>query len=179
MSFLPTDYQEPKTANFYMKLQDGENKFRILSRPILGWEDWEDKKPIRYRMDKKPQTSLDPKKPVKHFWAFIVYNYREDQIQIMEITQATIRRQIEALCSDKDWGSPYHYDIKIIRSGESMDTEYTVNPVPHKPLDIKITDSFYKRPCNLEALFSGDDPFSTHWENYTSLALDQLKGEVQ
>lgn len=179
MSFLPEDYQEPKTANFYMKLQDGENRFRILSKPILGWEDWEDRKPVRFRLDAKPLTSIDPKKPIRHFWAFIVYNYKEEQTQIMEITQSTIRRQIEALCSDKDWGPPYHYDIKIIRTGESMETEYTVNPVPHKPLDQKIFESFENRKCNLEALFSGEDPFATHWKYYTPLALEHMRSQIQ
>src|SRR5215510_11210672 len=94
--FLPQDYQAPKTSNFYMKLQEGENKFRILTQPILGWEDWLDKKPVRYTFDNKPTKSFDPKKPVKHFWSMVVWNYNEEQIQILHITQATIRSSIEA-----------------------------------------------------------------------------------
>ena len=174
-NFLPADYQEPKISNCYMKLQDGENRFRILSKPILGWEDWDNKKPVRFRMDEKPEKPIDPEKPLRHFWAFIIYNYRESQVQIMEITQATIRKQITALCNDRDWGAPYHYDLKIIRSGESMSTEYTVNPIPHKPIDNAIIDAFDNRKCNLEALFTGDDPFSQEWKYYTPLAFDDRK----
>jgi len=161
MNFLPENYVAPKSSNFYMKIQEGENRVRILTRPVLGWEDWQDKKPIRFTFDNKPAKAIDPKKPIKHFWAFIVYNCVEDQIQIIHITQASIRKSIEALCNDKDWGVPYTYDIKIKKTGEGMNTEYSVNPVPHKPIDPAIIAAFKERPCNLESLFTGEDPFTT------------------
>ena len=88
MNFLPDDYKSPKSSNHYMKLQDGENKIRILTQPILGWEDWHDKKPVRYKMNEKPAKSYDPKKAIRHFWSFIVCNYNEEQIQILHLTQA-------------------------------------------------------------------------------------------
>lgn len=160
MEFLPEDYQAPNSSNNYFKIQQGENRIRILSQPVFGWEDWHDKKPVRYRMNEKPNKSFDPKKPIKHFWAFIVFNYREEQVQIMQVTQATIRKSLEALCRDKDWGAPFAYDIKITKSGEGVDTEYTVNPVPHKPVDEYITKCFKEKPINLEALFDNSDPFS-------------------
>lgn len=172
MSFLPQDYKSPSSSNNYMKLQEGENRIRILSKPILGWEDWEDKKPVRYRLNEKPAKSIDPKKPVKHFWAFIVFNCNAEEIQIMQVTQATIRKSLEALCKDKDWGDPYFYDIKINKSGEGVDTEYTVNPVPHKPVDPYIVKCFNEKKCNLEALFMNADPFSSEWKDYTPLAAD-------
>jgi hypothetical protein len=167
MNFLPTDYTAPKSSNYYMKLQEGENKIRILSQPILGWEDWHDKKPVRYMLNEKPAKSFDPGKPVKHFWAFIVWNYSEEQIQILHITQATIRNSIEVLCKDQDWGAPYFYDLKIIKSGEGKDTEYKVNPLPHKPVNEYIIKEFKERPCNLEAIFANADPFSPEWEEHT------------
>ncbi len=166
--FLPTDYQAPKTSNHYMKFQEGENKFRIISAPILGWEDWADKKPIRYTMDNKPQKSIDPKKPVKHFWAMIVWNYASEEIQILQITQAGIRKSLEALCMDADWGAPYFYDIKVVKSGEGLETEYTLNPLPHKPLSPHVMELFHERKCNLEALFTNEDPFSKDHIHYTS-----------
>lgn len=160
MKFLPEDYQAPKNSNNYMKLQDGENKIRILSQPIFGWEDWVDNKPVRFRMDQKPAKANDPKKPIRHFWAFIVWNYNEERIQILQLTQATIRNNIEALCKDEDWGEPYFYDLKIIRKGEGVDTEYMVNPLPHKAIAPKIIEEFNALPCYLEALFENADPFS-------------------
>lgn len=172
MNFLPQNYTAPKTSNYYMKLQEGENRLRILSQPILGWEDWHDKKPVRYKFNDKPDKSFDPKKPVRHFWAFIVFNYNEEEIQILHITQATIRKSIESLCRDKDWGEPYGYDIKIVKSGEGVDTEYAVNPVPHKLVDSYILQCFKDRPCNLEAIFTNEDPFSHEWKTYTKLGTE-------
>ncbi len=163
MSFLPENYQAPRSSNYYMKLVEGENRIRIMSRPIFGWEDWKDNKPVRFAMDKKPAKSFDPKKPVKHFWAFVVFNCQEEQIQILQITQASIRKSLEALCKDNDWGDPYAYDIKIVKTGEGVDTEYTVNPVPHKPVDDYLVKCFNERPCYLEALFDNGDPFSSEW----------------
>ncbi len=171
MSFLPENYESPSTSNFYMKIQDGENRIRILSRPIIGWEDWQEKKPIRFKMEEKPAKSFDPQKPVRHFWAFLVYNYNDLRIQILQITQATIRSSIEGLSKDKDWGAPYEYDLKILRSGEGKETKYIVNPVPHKPMDASIIDLFYEHPCNLEALFTNEDPFAPHWEKYSKLGI--------
>jgi len=165
--FLPKDYKAPKSSNYYAKLMEGENKFRILSQPILGWEDWVEKKPMRYRMDAKPLKSHDPKKPMRHFWSMIVWNYNEELIQILHITQASIRNSIEALCNDNDWGAPYFYDLKIIKSGDGMDTEYMINPLPHKPLGEHIQAQFMDKPCNLEALYDGADPFSTEWSSFT------------
>lgn len=172
MSFLPENYQAPKQASYYLKLMEGENRIRIMSKPIIGWEDWQDKKPMRFRMDQKPNKPVDSKKPIKHFWAFIVFNYNEEEIQIMQVSQATVRKSLEALCRDSDWGSPYAYDIKITKKGEGVDTEYAVNPVPHKTIDPYLVACFSERPINLEALFTGEDPFSKQWtkEHLTPLA---------
>jgi hypothetical protein len=167
MKFLPDDYTSPSSSNYYMKFVDGENKIRILSQPILGWEDWVEKKPVRFRFNNKPMKSHDPIKPVRHFWAFIVWNYNEEQIQILEITQATIKKQLEALTKDADWGAPYFYDIKIMKSGEGLKTEYTVNPLPHKPLNDYIKKMFEEKPCFLDALFDNADPFAPEWRDYT------------
>jgi hypothetical protein len=141
-----------------MKFQDGENKFRILSSPIMGWEDWKDRKPIRFRMSQKPEKSVDPEKPVKHFWAFIVWNYVVNRIQILEIIQASIRKRLEALSKDAEWGSPFFYDIKVIRRGQKIEVEYEVNPISPKELDPKIKEEFAKTPIDLEELFTGGDP---------------------
>jgi hypothetical protein len=180
VAFLPEGYQAPKSSNFYMKLQDGENKIRILTQPIFGWEDWIENKPVRYRMEDKPKKSFDPKKPLRHFWSFVVWNYNEEQIQILHLTQATIRNNIEALCHDADWGAPFFYDIKIIKKGEGTNTEYLVNPLPHKPLHPSIVECFNERPCNLHAIFENADPFSPEWEGqYTSGIFNHIDTEKQ
>ncbi len=156
-NFLPDDYQAPTGS--YMKLLQGENRLRILSRPILGWEGWKNKQPTRFRLEEKPVTTDFDNQQVKHFWAFVCWDYADGSVKICEITQAGIQKSIEALARDKDWGPPFEYDIKIVRKGESLETEYTTNPVPHSPITQEMKDALIAKPVKLDALFSGDDPF--------------------
>jgi len=157
--FLPPDYEPPKSHSNYMKFQDGDNKFRILSKPILGWLDWKDKTPYRFQLSEKPTNSMSPDQKIKHFWAFVVWNYDEEDVQVLEITQATIQNAIRALSQNSDWGDPFDYDIKVSKKGSKLDTEYVVTPVPHKPVAKFITDAYNNKPCDLESLFDGEDPF--------------------
>jgi hypothetical protein len=178
-SFLPEDYEAPKNGGGYMKIQKGENKIRILSKPIIGWEEWtKEKKPVRYRHDNKPETSISPKEPLRHFWAFIVWNYNDQQIQVLHVTQAGIRKGIELLIENPDWGQPFYYDIKIIKEGEEMKTKYHVSPVPHKPVAVHIIEAFKARPCKLEAIFDNDDPFA-EWSKYTPGIFSDEKMEIK
>ncbi len=157
--FLPADYEVPSNSN-YLKFKDGETRFRILSKPVVGWEDWKDKKPVRFRFDSKPQKSFDPEKPVKHFWAMVVWDYQGSRMAILEITQVGIQKTIKGLAKDPDWGDPSGYDIKVVRSGSGFDTEYTVAPVPHKPVATEILEQYQNASINLDALFDGKDPFA-------------------
>lgn len=160
-NFLPVDYEAPKAAGDYMKLQEGENRIRILSSPVIGWEDWTaDKKPVRYRFNERPKAPIDPLRPVKHFWAVIVWNYSEARIQILQINQATVRESLETLSKDKDWGAPFFYDVKITKTGEKINTRYSVVALPHRPVSEHIREAFYAKPINLQALFTGEDPFA-------------------
>jgi hypothetical protein len=158
--FLPQGYETPKGNSSYMKLEKGDNKFRIMSKPLLGWVDWDDKKPVRFKMADKPTAPIDPKKPLKHFWAMIVWDYKAEQVRILELTQNSIQSAIKGLVNDADWGAPYSYDIKVVRTGDGMDTEYQVNPVPHKPMSNEMMNAFIAKPIQLDLLITGEDPFA-------------------
>lgn len=170
-NFLPNDYEVPSTSGQYMKFIQGENKFRILASPIVGNEYWiiekgGKRKPIRVRMG-SPITTGDLEDSdgdsIKHFWAMPVYNYKEKRIQVLELTQKGLQKQIKALSSDGDWGSPTGYDLVITRFGESLETTYILQPKPAKAMDPEIT-SLWKdvesKGFNLDALFDGNDPFT-------------------
>ena len=160
MSFLPENYEAPRSVNLnYLKLQEGPNRLRILSAPILGWEDWQDKQPVRYRMEQKPDTSFDNSKPMKHFWAMVVYNFDLKCIQIWHVTQASIRKTLEGFVKNLAWGAPYYYNICITKEGQDKDTKYQVMPEPHSPIGSLVEHEFLSRPCWLNALFTNDDPF--------------------
>jgi len=159
--FLPADYQPPKGESRYLKFQSGTNKFRILSRPIIGWEDWQDKKPVRFKMKEKPEKPIDPKYPIKHFWAMIIWDFADESIKILEITQITIMQSIVTLTKDPEWGSPFHYNIKVEKQGEKLETKYSVLASPPSDLTDEIKEAYKTTPINLEALYEGEDPFDT------------------
>lgn len=162
--FLPKGYKED--AGGYMKLEEGENRFRILSSAVVGYEYWnEDKegnrRPIRKHMDEDLiMSEIQEPDKVKKFWAFIVYNYKEEAIQILELTQKGLKMAISSLIKNPKWGSPINtYDLVINREGKDKGTKYSVVPDPKETTDKKITEAFKKKYVDLEALFRGDDPF--------------------
>ena len=170
MTFLPTDYKVPQGSNNYFKFQAGENIFRILSNPIIGWEWWTDSTDNEGKQTRKPNRVHDYEgvpvsavdadgRGVKHFWAMIVWNYQDKKVQILEITQKGIQRAIQGLERSKGWGDPKNYDISVTKTGEKLETEYSVMPIPPKHLANEIKAAFNKTTINLEALFDGKDPF--------------------
>lgn len=172
MTFLPENYEIPNASNGYMKLEKGENKFRVLSSAITGWEIWVDNKPKRFKesipVEEAEKADLDPRTGVprvpKHFWAFVVWNYNQDSIQILELTQKSIQKYIKSLTTDEDWGDPKGYDIVIKREGEGLETEYQVVQKPKKELAKEISTAYKETRINLDALYKGEDPFGNQPE---------------
>jgi hypothetical protein len=158
----------------YMKLQAGANQFRIVGsgddkpnpgfiQGMLGWStNSEDKRqPHRWRIgDKAPLNFAE--RP-KEFFAMLVWNYKESRIQILELTQAGLKRELMALASDKeDWGDPRKYDISITKSGEGLETTYAMTPKPPKPRADEINEAVKNLKVNMEALYDGEDPFEVN-----------------
>ena len=171
--FLPQSYEVPQSAGGYMKFQQGENKFRILSKPIIGWLDWKDKVPHRFGYKNKPEKPMTDQ-AIKHFWAMIVFDYSDKTIKILEITQSTIQKAISDLASNEDWGSPHAYDLKVTKKGQEKQTEYAVMPSPKKDLSDEIKKAALDKPINLEALYKNADPLAIVNGEQTELIFQGL-----
>ena len=165
MSFFPQeDYKLPVSSN-YMKFQEGDNTFRVLSSAVVGWEYWNTQnKPVR--VHDKPEeipenikTEKDGSIKINHFWAFAVYNYEAQKIQILELTQKGIMKTIHGLVKNPKWGDPKGYDITVTRVGTGLDTEYGAVPNPHTPLAGETKEQYEKLNIDLDGLYSGKDPF--------------------
>jgi hypothetical protein len=147
--------------------------FRILSSAIVGYEWWMDtadggRVPRRVRtageVPEDVRQALETQNKAKHFWAFTVYNYAAESIQVLEIKQQTIMRAIEALLNNPKWGNPQGYDLtveKVKTGSRDLDVEYHVIPEPPSPLDEGIAELSKHVPVRLEALYEGQDPFAT------------------
>jgi len=161
MSFLPNEDREPVKGN-YMRFKEGANKFRVLSSAIVGNEAWEDteegRRPVRFRTtDDIPARFAGE---LKYFWAFVVWNYQDERVQILEITQKGIRDDIRGYTQDEDWGDPKEYDITVTRSGDGLDTKYQTKVSPKKKIDPAIEKAYKALTIDLEALYTNDDPFA-------------------
>ncbi len=184
MTFLPQGYEMPKSNSSYFKIQQGENKLRLLSRPIIGWLDWMEipgggKKPVRFPHDKKPLTPINPDQKISHFWTFIVWDYKDEggKIKIWECTQSSVQAAIQGFSIDSDWGDPFNYDIKIFRTGEAAKTRYTINPISPRPIDNSIKTAFMALPINLNALYESKDPFADVSDSMRTKAFWEEKPE--
>lgn len=171
-----SDYTVPKGDSKYLKLEKGQTEFLPLSSPVLGFEYWNvDNKPVRLKEQPNNPANLpdiratedengNVKYRVNHFWAFPVIDCGDGKVKILEITQKTIQNDIRAYTKNPKWGSPVlKYTITINREGDKFETKYTVmaNPASEIPEEWKaewkrVQDAGF----DLEALFSGGDPFT-------------------
>jgi hypothetical protein len=99
---------------------------------------------------------------IKHFWAFIVWNYKEKRIQILELTQKSIMQTMQVYIKNPKWGNPREYDFIVSRTGSGLDTEYAVSVNPKSPLEESISVAMGKQNISLEALYEGLDPFQVN-----------------
>lgn len=162
-NFLPKDYEVPSNQGNYYKLSKGENRFRIMGPALVGFEYWNTaNKPIRSTepWDERPEDMKEGG-TIKHFWAFPVYNYEAKKVQIMEITQKSIQGAIQAYVENKKWGDPIGYDFVVTRTGDGLETEYTVITEPHSPAPKADASS-----VNVAALLTGSDPFAAKSDTF-------------
>ena len=103
-SFFENDYKLPSTDN-YMKFREGENTFRVLSSAIVGYEYFtKENKPVRSKLPFDETPNIKDGGDVKHFWAFAVWNYADERVQVLELTQKSIMQNMKALIDNKRWG---------------------------------------------------------------------------
>ena len=164
MTFLPSDYEAPKpSGGGYTKCLKGETVLRFLGDPITGYEWWESihgtEKPVRCTHFDEIRDAQATQK-AKHFWACAVWNYEVNAVQIWQINQRTIQEAIMGFINDVDWGDPRDYDIKIIRTGDGLETKYNVSPKPKKDLPEAAVFEYDLMDIKLGFLLTGEDPFS-------------------
>jgi len=138
-AFLPDDYDLPVgSGGLYYKLQSGTNEVRILGPAVTGYEWWVDREVTRVNDVSKVPTGQDH----KHFWMVPVSINDSDDVQIWTITQATIQGAIRDLFNNKQWGDPVGYNLTVKKTGQSLDTQYSVVPNPKTKLDSSVTSAY-------------------------------------
>lgn len=184
----------PYAQSRYVKLREGTIKLRLFDS-IDGWEYWTDAqgqvvqkgkragdggKPNRIPQTELSELKLEARQNAQYFKAYKVYNYESGRIEILQLKQRTILEPLISYFYDEDWGNGKGldtFDIAITRTGEGLDTVYQVTPKPKTEFIGKMED------INLEALYSGDDPFigstATVAEEKENIDLDDVAKEME
>lgn len=126
MSDIYKQYTPPAgNGGLFLKLADGDKvRLRIIGDPI-----------VYENVDSK-----SGKETTRYSWP--VYNFDEEKVQILS-GGATIYNSIAEIAQDDDFPPLEEQDLKVSRSGSTMqDTKYSVSALP-KSLDL---------PDNLEEL---------------------------
>lgn len=102
---------------------------------------------------------------LKQALAFWVWNYGTESVQLFQASQASILDTLAALLSDEDVANdPGAWDFELNRTGQGMDTRYTVVLKPGKRKGAVATQingawqECVEGGWNLEALLVGGDP---------------------
>jgi len=168
MSFLPKDHKIPGGSSSFMKFQDGANRFRILSDASIGWEGWKDNKPFRREgIDQNinaDEVDMDEKykKPkINFFWCVKVFDYADDSVKLLELTQKTVMRAIKDLLEDADWGEPNEYDLSVEKIKKGDRTTYSVKSYPHKKLSPDFLELVEASDLDARSIFKdGEEDFA-------------------
>jgi hypothetical protein len=175
MGFFSKEFKEAISNTRYWKVKDmaqGEHRFRIVQAPVYGWIDWKDQKPYRYRADKKPKEAFDEENPIRAFVSCYVWDYARKGLFVLEFTQKSIIMALESLSDSEDWGDLTGYDLKLCKEGAGQKVKYTLNPAPHKAMSDEIKAAMKAAPANLEALFSGGDPWNWGLQDSQGSVID-------
>jgi len=150
-TFLPEGYKIPQESSKYMKFENGQNKFRILESPVLGFVYFNtNKKPVRSSAMPESPKDLGTNKytgeinKIEHFWGLKVYNFLTKRIELLEVKQKTIQSQILSFANDPDWGNPKDYNIVVDKKGDYKKGERVEYLVKFSPKGNEITAEMQK-----------------------------------
>ena len=161
MSFIPDTINETATGGYFKPMKGKPNKVRIISEsPLVGWVQWTtENRPERFQdLKDKPDVEYQEGTKPKRFIAMAVFNYETSSIQVWEMTQKTLIDQLNSISKDPDFGHPNNYDLKVNRTGEGLETSYTLIPISAE-LTPEVIDAMQNPGVDLNKLFLGEDPF--------------------
>jgi hypothetical protein len=165
------------------KLPDGGSvRFALLSdEPLEFYESWGSdgsaNKPFRFDFEPTYEDvvaemgEFTPREgrggpgtaDVKFAIAVPVYNYESGKVQVLQITQKSILKEIDQISQMEDYENLLEWDITISKKGSGLLTEYTVRPVPRKKGSQEHIDAAWleakSEGFDISRLLTGGNPF--------------------
>ena len=169
------------------KIPSGETvRFALLSdQPIEFYECWgvstdgeDKKKPFRFVQDPTSEeieaemgdnferrASFDGEsvEPAKMACAAPVYNYTTARVEVMQITQKSILRELDGISQMEDYANLLEHDFVLGKEGNGLNTEYSLRPVPRKKGSEKAIGGAWSEAqesgFDIGRLLTGENPF--------------------
>jgi hypothetical protein len=100
---------------------------------------------------------------VKFAIAVPIYSYDSGKVQVLQITQKSILKEIDQISQMEDYASLLDWDLTISKKGSGLLTEYTVRPVPRKKGSQEHIDASWieakAEGFDISRLLQGANPF--------------------
>ena len=165
------------------KLPDGGSvRFAMLSdEPLEFYECWGTcdgaSKPFRFDFEPTSEDvtsemgDFEPREgrggpgtiDVKFAIAVPVYNYESGKVQVLQITQKSILKELDSISQMEDYEDLLSWDFSISKKGSGLTTEYTVRPVPRKKGSQEHIDAAWleakSEGFDISRLLTGANPF--------------------
>lgn len=166
------------------KIASGSSvRFALLSdEPLEFYEVWAEgldgkSKPFRFASEPSPDDLTlafgdftrrmnregSGPEPIKFALALPVYVFDSAQVQILQLGQKSIIREIDAISQMPDYDDLTAIDFILGKEGAGLNTEYKVTPVPRKKgADKEIAAAWEESRAagfDISRLLSGGDPF--------------------
>ena len=167
------------------KIQSGSSvRFALLSdQPLEFYECWGEAadgsvKPFRFAEDpsaddistemgddytRRQNRDGTAPEPVKFAIAAPVYNFETEGVQIMQLTQKSIIRELDGISQMEDYANLLEHDFVLGKEGNGLNTEYSLRPVPRKKGSDKAIGGAWTEAqesgFDIGRLLTGENPF--------------------
>jgi hypothetical protein len=165
------------------KLPDGGSvRFALLSdEPLEFFECWGQadgaSKPFRFEFEPTYEDvvaemgEFEPREgrggpgtaDVKFAIALPVYTFESGKVQVLQITQKSILKELDAISQLEEYSNLLEFDFTIGKKGSGLTTEYTVRPVPRKKGSQEHIDAAWleakSEGFDISRLLTGGNPF--------------------
>lgn len=165
------------------KLSDGGSvRFALLSdEPLEGYECWgtanNTSKPFRFPEEPTYEDvvvemgDFEPREgrggpgtaDIKFFIAVPVYSYDSGAVQVLQLTQKSILKELDSISQMEDYENLLEWDFNLSKKGSGLTTEYTLRAVPRKKGSQEHIDAAWleakSNGFDLDRLMTGGNPF--------------------
>ena len=158
-------------------------RFALLSdEPLEFYESWAEgpdgkSKPFRFDSEPSPDDLAlafgdytrrmnregNGYEPIKFCLALVVYNYETARVEILQLSQKSLIRELDAISQMPDYDEITAVDFLLGKEGSGLNTEYKLTPVPRKKgADKDIAAAWEETRSagfDMSRLLEGADPF--------------------